>query len=331
MNKLLKTSFKLTRRAPENFIMEEERHFLPDFEIIIRESHIRLFSNATVVQFFVFNKWSLATAYCLSRKITPKKKLKALIKRLTFKKRKIQEAIWALDQWSFGYFHWLTEVLPRILTAKESGYDYPVLFPKNANKNLYFDDSVSALEIEPHYFSLKERVQVKNLIAPSHLQPAQFDPEQIKQVRNSFRQYDALEQNVSKSKRIYISRTIAQRRYVRNETELERVLSRFGFETVFMEKLSFQEQRKLMSETAFLISNHGAGLTNMIFMPDNATVIELKANADDINNCFFNLARALDHHYYYTINPGDNKLIQRANITVDVEKLNTLLTAIIPE
>lgn len=329
MIKTLKTSYKLTRREPDNYITEEQRHFLPDLEVMIRASHIRLFSNATVVQFFLYNKWSLASDYCLTKSITTQKKVKALIKRLTFKKRKIEQAVWALDQWSFGYFHWITEVLPRILTAKQSGFEYPVLFPKNAHKNLYFEDSIAALQIDPHYYSLIERVQIKKLIAPSHFQPAQFDPAHIIMVRDCFRKHDLQVKPNLPGKRIYISRTIAQRRFVRNEGELEVLLAKFGFETIYMEKLSFREQRYLMANTSILISNHGAGLTNMIFMPDKATIIELKANADDINNCFFNLARALDHHYYYTINPADNTSIQKANITVDIPKLNQLLTRLV--
>jgi capsular polysaccharide biosynthesis protein len=80
-----------------------------------------------------------------------------------------------------------------------------------------------------------------------------------------------------------------------------------------------------MSETNIIISNHGAGLTNMIFMPDNSKVIELKPDANNINNCFFNLAIGLDHEYYYTINKGNNSDVQRSHITVDLEKLENIL------
>jgi capsular polysaccharide biosynthesis protein len=92
-----------------------------------------------------------------------------------------------------------------------------------------------------------------------------------------------------------------------------------------MEDLSFSDQRNLMNETNFLISNHGAGLTNMLFMKEGSSVIELKSNAEDINNCFFNLASALNHKYFYTINSGDSPDVQKSNITVDLEKLKTLL------
>ena len=326
MKTILQEAYLLKRKIPENYSLQDERHFLQDLEVTIKESHLKIFTKATIVQHYLFNGWTLETSYCLSRKINRKKKFKAFVKRLTFKKRKIQEAIWVLDQWSFGYFHWLTETLPRIIIAKESGYSFPVVFPENANRNLFFVDSIAALGIDSIFYSYKETIQLNTLVAPSHLQPAQCDPNQIKKVRDCFRNYDNAITSTGNKKRIYISRTIAQRRFIRNENELEKLLASFGFETIHMEKLSFSQQRKLMAETEVLISNHGAGLTNMIFLPEKSTVIELKANADDINNCFFNLARALDHRYYYTINPSDNKMIQRANITVDLEKLQCFLT-----
>ena len=40
-----------------------------------------------------------------------------------------------------------------------------------------------------------------------------------------------------------------------------------GFETVYTEELSFAEQVRLFSETRCLVSIHGAGLTNLMFMP----------------------------------------------------------------
>jgi capsular polysaccharide biosynthesis protein len=113
-----------------------------------------------------------------------------------------------------------------------------------------------------------------------------------------------------------------------NEKELQEFLHQNGFITVFMENLSFFEQRKLMAETSILISNHGAGLTNMLFMKENSIIIELKSDSDDINNCFFNLARALDHKYYYTINSANDKRVQRANINVDFEALSNVLNSI---
>ena len=94
-----------------------------------------------------------------------------------------------------------------------------------------------------------------------------------------------------------------------------------------MEEMTLYEQISLISKTSILISNHGAGLTNMIFMSEGI-VIELKSDADNINNCFFNLADSLDLKYFYTLNKGDSKDVQKANIYADINKLDTLLRSI---
>lgn len=95
-----------------------------------------------------------------------------------------------------------------------------------------------------------------------------------------------------------------------------------------MEELSFEEQLKLMSQTRILISNHGAGLTNMIFMPNNGIVFELKGTANTINNCFFKLADALGLKYYYSMNNSSSNNIQKADIKVDIKQFISIIKLI---
>lgn len=205
----------------------------------------------------------------------------------------------------------------------DAGNHDPILLPAEFYKNVYIKESLLIFGREAFTYSFKEKIQVGSLCAPSHLEPSQYDPEQIQKVSAYFKAYDNF--NAASHKKIYISRIKAHRRRILNEDALEKLLLVYGFEKVFMEDLSFTDQRKLMAETSVLISNHGAGLTNMVFMPMGATIIELKADAKDINNCFFNLARSLEHKYFYTINECDNDFVQRANIFADINKLETLL------
>lgn len=55
----------------------------------------------------------------------------------------------------------------------------------------------------------------------------------------------------------------------------------FGFETVYAEDLSFDEQRNLFFETKILVTPHGAGLTNVLFMQPGTKVLELKKASGD--------------------------------------------------
>ncbi len=326
MKKILKKEFTLLRINPANYSATDSRHFQDDFDVSIIENHVRMYKNASIVQLYLFNWFCLQKTYCLTRKASSIKKIKAYIKFFIFKKRKINEAIWVLDQWSSGYFHWFTEVLPRIISGMEVNKEVKVLLPLHFKQYDFMLESLGALKTEAVFYDINQRIVVNKLFAPSHLQPAQFDPEYILKVRDAFQ--PCVTSNLPE-KKIYISRKKANRRKVINEQELHNMLIAYGFITVYMEELSFSNQQALMNETKILISNHGAGLTNMLFMKEGSTVIELKADTLDINNCFFNLATALNHQYYYTINQSDSNEIQKANIMVDLIKIESLLNSIL--
>lgn len=325
MKTILKNQFRLLRTSPANYSIKDSRHFTEDFDVSIQENHVRIYKKASIVQLYLFNGFCLQKEYSLTRKASSNKIIKAYIKCFIFKKKKINEGLWVLDQWSFGYFHWFTEVLPRIISGMEINKEVKTLLPLHCKQNDFMMESLRALKTEALFYDINRKILVKKLFAPSHLQPAQFDPEYILKVR------DAFQSNLTKDipkKKIYISRKNANRRKILNENELNNILSTYGFVAVYMEELSFSKQRTLMNETKILISNHGAGLTNMLFMNEGSLVIELKSDALDINNCFFNLATALNHRYYYTINKGDSNEIQKANINVDLIKLGELLSDI---
>jgi capsular polysaccharide biosynthesis protein len=100
---------------------------------------------------------------------------------------------------------------------------------------------------------------------------------------------------------------LAKRRKVVNDDEVSTILADFGFETVFAENLSFTEQADLFSSVGYLVSIHGAGLSNMLFMPAGGRVMEFRKNDPRVSNCFFNMASALEHEYYYQLCPATDK------------------------
>jgi hypothetical protein len=86
----------------------------------------------------------------------------------------------------------------------------------------------------------------------------------------------ALAQPVSSRRRIYSSRARAHHRHITNEAEVVQVLERHGFEVVHPESLPIKEQIELFAGAETVIGVHGSGLTNTIFSPPGARVIELQ-------------------------------------------------------
>ena len=62
----------------------------------------------------------------------------------------------------------------------------------------------------------------------------------------------------------------------------------------------------LLADTRVLVSNHGAGLSNMLFMAPGGSVLELRKRGDAHNNCYFALASALNLKYYYQLCDPEN-------------------------
>ena len=65
---------------------------------------------------------------------------------------------------------------------------------------------------------------------------------------------------------------------------------------VHPEELTFQQQVEIFSTTSLLVAVQGAGLTNMIFMPEGAAVIELKQYGDH-TKMFMAAASHIGLHY----------------------------------
>ncbi|MDN3712165.1 glycosyltransferase family 61 protein [Paracoccus cavernae] len=101
------------------------------------------------------------------------------------------------------------------------------------------------------------------------------------------------------TRRLYVTRKAERVRNVVGEELLLARLVRQGFEVVSFEDYDQFGQAQLMSQTEAMVTLHGAGLTNMIFMPRGSHVIEL-SNLQTLEKRFGDftpLATAAGIHY----------------------------------
>lgn len=326
MKEVIKKGESIQRELPENYSLSDYAHFAPDLMGELKEIHLLTLKNTKVIQRYIYSRNIILENYVHTHGVPFLTRLKSAIKPIFYLKRKMEvdRAIWALDTWSLGYFHWFCEFLPRCISAEKYWDTHPILIPSYFLDQNYVSES---LEIFPFRFlpySINDSFKAKELKICSRQTSPTIDSEQIIKVRSYFRDFDKYQ--FERNKKVYVSRNKAFRRKILNEQKLIKFLKENGFLIVYMEDISFEEQRNLMSKTHFLISNHGAGLTNMMFMPDNSTIFELKANVKTINNCFFYLARALGHNYLYTLNEANHNNVQYADIKVDINKLKKVFS-----
>lgn len=223
------------------------------------------------------------------------KKYEQSLKLRTF--RKVDSAVWVTDDWSKGYFHWLADVLPKVVIAAGHLKDSRIFMPARFASSDLAKESLEMMGVSKFEFiNENETIIADRLFLPVHTgESGNFHPEVITEVRRAVTA--AFPEPAAADKRVYISRSRAKRRKVVNEDAVLNVVGEFGFEIVHAEDLTFAEQVRLFSSTRHLVSIHGAGLANMLFMPAGSRVMEFRKNDPRSSDCFANMASALGHEF----------------------------------
>jgi capsular polysaccharide biosynthesis protein len=78
----------------------------------------------------------------------------------------------------------------------------------------------------------------------------------------------------SAGRRLYLSRE-GWKRQVRNEAEVRRLMSSYGFEIVESMPTSVKVQIQMFSDASVIVSPHGSALTNLLWCAPGTRVVEL--------------------------------------------------------
>jgi len=250
--------------------------------------------------------------------------------------------------WTKGYYHWITEGLPRAIVVRNVDADAIPLLPTKEYEG--YVQSLEALGFSKVAFSQYEKnLSVLNpLVTECARNFGTTDPALLRDVRQKvwsglgIKLSDRAEQ----PRIIYVSRSMARGRRVLNEDDVVRSLTRWGVTLVNFEELSFSDQVKLMSKTDVLVSIHGAALANMTFMPEGGAALELLPRRNGIfdyskirrsfrhDSCYVRLAAAMGHKHYAFESAVDSKWnssTHMANVFVDIERLDTIMEKIVDE
>lgn len=230
--------------------------------------------------------------------------------------------------WGTGYHHWLTEVLPKLFLFENLLRDGTILIPSRCPR--FVSEVIKEFKFDHLFFN--ETIFLRNLKLISNPNSGHYNPEHIRLVRERLL---AVYCNAAatNTKYIYVSRKNSRGRKVINEIEVEEFLRQQGFDCIELENISVGEQVALFSNCKTLVSIHGAALTNMIFMPKNATVIEFYpggfSRRDYFNGCYMRLASVLgiQHRYVFAKRVSENRKysLHDDDIIVDLQELKSAL------
>lgn len=232
------------------------------------------------------------------------------------------------DRHSENYFHWITDVLPKILWLKEKNFlnKYKILIPNFKNRfqkytSLDITDKIQMVGKDNHL-----------LINNGYYIP-EFYPSGLPRLKNLLKLRNFFLKKYKcqfGNQKIYISRKISGRRRLKNENKLIQLLKKRNFKILFMENLNFKDQVIESAKSKLIVSVHGAGLTNLIWMKKKSKIIELRDQEDVTLNPYFVLCQKIGIYYNYfltnkslinKINPHNNYVLNIKEFAKKHEKL----------
>jgi len=194
-----------------------------------------------------------------------------------------------------NHYHWLFDLLPRIhllgdARALVERYAVPVLGTEVQRRSLerLGIPAVAVLPLEDRSKVYCERLLVPSLPGGIGAVPAWV----ATFLRDAFCTVGA---DPRPRRRLYIARGDALHRRIVNEPELVAALAQWGFATVRLAELSFDEQVRVFEDAEIVVGAHGAGLANLVFASDCAVVEIFAPDYLVWSDCFFTLARLLGH------------------------------------
>lgn len=259
-----------------------------------------IFSNTKKIHFY---------KYALYKKFT--------LKTLKLSNKEKTQYYMIHNHWSNGYHHWLTESLTRLIHV-EDYQTKTLIIPEEYPKFTF--ESLTVLGVKNIYkIPIDTNVKITRIEIPENPNSGFYSSKHLKKIRSLL-----LKNNTPKNiPRIYITRKNAPKRKIENENELTPILRKYGFEIIDADHLSFHEQIALFSSCSFLISIHGAALTNCIFMPKNSVVLEFYKKNTFINHCYERMSEALSlKHTRFLCDGGfnSNTHVDQTDLVVNKEK-----------
>ncbi len=246
-------------------------------------------------------------------------------------------AVWITDNWSCGYFHWFCDALPRleVVLRDHPAAELTLLLPAKFSRDNYFLESLEPFNLGAvKILNRFERLRCRELLLPPHIsRTGNYDRCVMQSLRDRLRGHGESFAGGRVHERLYISRRLASRRCIANEEEILPVLADHGFETLVAEQMPWAQQIQLAAAATHLVSNHGAGLTNMMMMASGSNVLEIREQQDRKNNCYFNLACSMDLNYYYVLakRSDPNEEVHFADLVVDPSKLDAAISQMLSD
>lgn len=199
--------------------------------------------------------------------------LPRFIKSQLLKTSNLEECVLFDGQVGKNYFHFFSDVINKIWLIKKKGLDHlPLIIQSEVYDKSYFQYIYTQTTLlKGLHFFIQEKGQYIQCNKVHLLKPLPYDPEYFQLLRKAI-----LPQKHEKPfRKVFLNRIRTSGRYIENFKEIEPILIENGFEIIDTALMPFEEQIQFFQETAYLVSIHGAGNTNILFAPKELRFLEI--------------------------------------------------------
>lgn len=322
-------SHTINYKVPFNYKeIDRSLFYNENFSFTIPSVNIVEFKNAFLSSDTIFSNGCVLDSFIRHKKVSIWNQIKRIVKLFGNKIKKRNSGILGFQMWSNNYFHWMTETLPAIWVMTLNNPGVNVLIPQNIYSVPFVEQSLKQIGIHCEAFDEKESLYIKKLFCIIVPHVGRFNHFLLHSFTFAVKKTFSNFEEKFPFRKIFISRRKASRRKILNESLLCETLAYFGFEIIVLEDLPIVSQIQYFFESQVVVSSHGAGLSNVMYMAPGTSVLELKANDNDYW-CFFSISRVFQLNYGYMLCESDGRNHRDADIYVDIDKFKSLLTKFI--
>lgn len=219
---------------------------------------------------------------------------------------------------NFG--HWLVEIVPRIIDFQSSlGGDIRFLVPAtpvqmaDLRKRSMQLMGVDEKRIVP-VSAAPKIIERLHFITANSIHSHTHDAESLKKMVKAI---GSRKCPTRPGRRIFAGRDDALRRRLLNENDILRIAERNGFETVYPERLTLDEQIDVFSHSSMIAGVSGAALTNIVWACPKTPVLSMLPNVGH-EFFFWDIANIFDLSFSFIFGEAKNpELAGHSDFEVD--------------
>jgi hypothetical protein len=169
------------------------------------------------------------------------------------------------------FYHWLVEDLPGTISAMETfPQEIPlIVIKKPPNYVEDFLKTTTRSVIRTSNFANVHKLYIVDKGSSSGWP----QPTDLK-ILNNYEPFKSAKKRTQRDEYIYISR-LKSSRSPSNENEIQLLFEKNGFTVYYLENYDLLQQISIISSARVIAGIHGAGLTNLIWMEKNCTVLDI--------------------------------------------------------